>query len=245
MCIIIQALSFSVTWFSILFTPSYLDIFLLCLNAGRTEHASPSRHWADQWLNFYFICGLWVIITGPLWPLRLILFPWSLCQCSRLSYIFTGFPGGSVLKNLPANVGDIGDTDFIPGSGKIPWRRARQPTPVFLPGESHGQGSLAGYSAWSHIELDTTKTTLHLYMYVHCFYSKNSLQEPRLWFFNNIEPFVDINASCKLEWSIKTTVFGSTCCYTKRLNLSHQVDLSPLAIQYFSVSQVVEPSFKE
>ena len=31
-----------------------------------------------------------------------------------------------------------------------PWRRAWQPTPVFLPGESHGQGSLVGYSLWGH-----------------------------------------------------------------------------------------------
>ena len=32
--------------------------------------------------------------------------------------------------------------------GKIPWRRAWQPTPGFLPGESHGQRSLVGYSPW-------------------------------------------------------------------------------------------------
>ena len=37
---------------------------------------------------------------------------------------------------------------FDPCVGKIPWRRARQPTPVFLPGESHGQRSLVGYSPW-------------------------------------------------------------------------------------------------
>ena len=37
---------------------------------------------------------------------------------------------------------------FLPWVGKIPWRRARQPTPVFLPGKSHGQRSLAGYSPW-------------------------------------------------------------------------------------------------
>ena len=36
--------------------------------------------------------------------------------------------------------------------GKIPWRRKWQPTPVFLPGESHGQRSLAGYSIWGHTE---------------------------------------------------------------------------------------------
>ena len=34
--------------------------------------------------------------------------------------------------------------------GKIPWRRKQQPTPVFLPGEFHGQRSLVGYSSWSH-----------------------------------------------------------------------------------------------
>ena len=44
-----------------------------------------------------------------------------------------------------------------PWVGKIPWRRARQPTPVFLPGESHGQRSLAGYSPRGCKELDTTE----------------------------------------------------------------------------------------
>ena len=42
-----------------------------------------------------------------------------------------------VLKNLPANIGDVSDAQV----GKIPWRRAWQPTLVFLPGESHGQKS--------------------------------------------------------------------------------------------------------
>ena len=37
---------------------------------------------------------------------------------------------------------------FNPWVGKIPWRRAWQPTPVFLPGESHGQRTLVGYSPW-------------------------------------------------------------------------------------------------
>ena len=40
---------------------------------------------------------------------------------------------------------------------KIPWRRKLQPTPVFLPGESHGQRSLAGYSPQGHKEEDTTE----------------------------------------------------------------------------------------
>ena len=41
--------------------------------------------------------------------------------------------------------------------GKIPWSRKWQPTPVFLPGESHGQRSLMGYSPWGHKESDMTE----------------------------------------------------------------------------------------
>ena len=44
---------------------------------------------------------------------------------------------------------------------KIPWRRTWQPTPVFLPGESHGQRSLAGYSPRGGIESDTTEHSAH------------------------------------------------------------------------------------
>ena len=48
-----------------------------------------------------------------------------------------------MVKNLPA----VQETWVDPWIGKIPWRRAWQPTPVFLPGESHGQRTLTGYSA--------------------------------------------------------------------------------------------------
>ena len=51
--------------------------------------------------------------------------------------------------------------------GKICWRREWQPTPIFLPGEIHGQWSLAVYSPWDHKELDTTEwLTLSLSMLV-------------------------------------------------------------------------------
>ena len=46
---------------------------------------------------------------------------------------------------------------FDPWVGKIPWRRKWQPTPVLLPGKSHGQRSLVGYSPWGHEESDTTE----------------------------------------------------------------------------------------
>ena len=51
----------------------------------------------------------------------------------------------AVVKHLPANTGDARDIGLIP-VGKIPWRSKWQPTPVFLPGKSHGQRSLAGCS---------------------------------------------------------------------------------------------------
>ena len=63
-----------------------------------------------------------------------------------------------MVKNLPAYAGDMIDS-FHPWIRKIPWRRAQQPTPAFLPGESPGERSLAGYSPWGHIELDTTELT--------------------------------------------------------------------------------------
>jgi len=50
-----------------------------------------------------------------------------------------------VVKKLPANAGDVKRCRFSLWVGKIPWRRAWQPTPVFLPRESFGQRSLVGY----------------------------------------------------------------------------------------------------
>ena len=64
-----------------------------------------------------------------------------------------------VVKNPSANAGDIIDMGSIPVSGRFLWRRAWQPTPVFLPGESHGQRSLVGYNPQGHQELDTSEAT--------------------------------------------------------------------------------------
>ena len=51
-----------------------------------------------------------------------------------------------VVKNLPANAEYVRDLGFDPWVGKIPYRRAWQPTPVFLPGESHGKKE---HKVWS------------------------------------------------------------------------------------------------
>ena len=56
-----------------------------------------------------------------------------------------------MVKKPPATAGDPG---WIPGSGRCPGGRAWQPTPGFLPGESHGQGSLAGYDPWGRRDSD-------------------------------------------------------------------------------------------
>ena len=56
---------------------------------------------------------------------------------------------------------------FDPWVRKIPWRRKWQSTPVFLPGKSHGQRSLEGYSPWGHKESDMTEhahTLICIYM---------------------------------------------------------------------------------
>ena len=62
-----------------------------------------------------------------------------------------------VVKKPPATQAVIRDLGSISVPGRFPWRRAWQPTPVFLPGESHGQRSLEGYSLWGH--QDTTEAT--------------------------------------------------------------------------------------
>ena len=63
-----------------------------------------------------------------------------------------------MVKNPPASVGDARGVGSIPlGQDVIPWRRQWQPTVVFLPGESHGQRSLAGCSLRGRKEVDTAK----------------------------------------------------------------------------------------
>ena len=70
---------------------------------------------------------------------------------------FQGVPDGSDSKE-PAcqGTGDVRDYSFDPWARKFPWRRKRQPTPVFPPGKSHGQRGLANYSPWDCKEPDMT-----------------------------------------------------------------------------------------
>ena len=74
-------------------------------------------------------------------------------QCLR------GFPGDTSGKEPNGQCRRCKRCGFDPWVGKIPWRRAWQPTPVSLPRENRGQRSLAVYSPWGCIESDTTEVT--------------------------------------------------------------------------------------
>ena len=80
---------------------------------------------------------------------------------SKLLSLHGASPSGSVVKNMPAvqelqevQVQSLDQEDPLAGR----WRKWQSP-PVFLPGESHGQRSLGGYSPWGRKESDTTEAT--------------------------------------------------------------------------------------
>ena len=75
--------------------------------------------------------------------------------CTRVRAL--GLPGGASGKEPTRQCRRHKRPGFDTWVGKIPWRRAWQPTPVFLPGESYGQRSLAGYSPCGCRESDTTE----------------------------------------------------------------------------------------
>ena len=76
------------------------------------------------------------------------------------------FPGGSDDKESACNARDpacnVRDPDWISGL-----RREWLPTPVFLPGKSHGQRNLVGYSPWGCKESHTTEQLTHTHTYTH------------------------------------------------------------------------------
>ena len=90
----------------------------------------------------------------------------------------------SSLCELPITYFLEGDLGSIPRSGIFPWRRKWQSTPALLPGKSHGQRSLGGYSPWGHKELDTTEQ-LHFH---YLFYE--SLMNQIVFFVDEIYTFL-------------------------------------------------------
>ena len=82
-----------------------------------------------------------------------------------------------MVKNLLANAGDARDAGLIPASGRSPEGGNGNMNPVFMPGEFHGQRSLAGYSPWGCKELDTTEYT----------YIQNSVRNGLSWWLSGKE----------------------------------------------------------
>ena len=68
---------------------------------------------------------------------------------------WTEEPGGAAVHGVAGSQTQLSDFTFT----FMHWRRKWQPTPVFLPGESQGRGSLVGCCLWSRTELDMTEAT--------------------------------------------------------------------------------------
>uniref|UniRef100_A0AC11DR17 Intraflagellar transport 80 n=1 Tax=Ovis aries TaxID=9940 RepID=A0AC11DR17_SHEEP len=127
----------------------------------------------------------WNLLTGEtsqivklpddIYPIDLHWFPKSLGikkQTQAEIFVLTssdvranlGFPDGTSGKEPTCQCGRCKRCRLDPWVGKIPWKRTWQPTPLFLPGESNGQRSLAGYSVKSQTGLKqlSTHTNFHL-----------------------------------------------------------------------------------
>ena len=88
-----------------------------------------------------------------------------------------------IVKNMPANAGDLGSIKTIPGLRRFPWRKECLTTPIFLPVKFHGQRSLVGYSPWGHKESDMTEqlklslSNMCTYICIHTlYYAVNTTQ---------------------------------------------------------------------
>ena len=113
-----------------------------------------------HWWNGTFECSSHVfqvaeLIRSGIW-IRIHIF---LHQKPLCLWILWEFPGGAHGKEHACQCRRHKRCGFKPWVRKIPWRRPWQPTPVSLPGESHGQRSLVGYSPRGHKESDTTEVT--------------------------------------------------------------------------------------
>ena len=84
---------------------------------------------------------------------------WSIHQDLLMLLIQRGYLGGTSGKESACQCRRRKRHRFNPWVGKIPWRKAWQPTPVFLLGECHAQRNLAGYSPGCRKKSDTTEAT--------------------------------------------------------------------------------------
>ena len=124
--------------------------------------------WEEFSCNFFKVFFILLFSSGTSFMCMLV--------CSMIphrsprlySFLFIPFLGWELTqwlssKESDCNSGAAGRCRFNPWVGKIPWKRERLPNPVFLPGKSHGQRSLVGYSPRGHRESDMTERLTHTY----------------------------------------------------------------------------------
>ena len=142
-----------------------------------------------------------VYCSNSFWPrlddLFYVLYICLNLQNFRWQFTLLGFPGGSDGKESTCNAGDSGS---IPASGKIPWRREWKLTPIFLPGEFHGERSLVGCSPWGGKKSHRTKwLTLSLLV---CYF--NSLLVSRKIMVNSFVQFLLVLEICMISSKVFT-----------------------------------------
>ena len=134
---------------------------------GEGIHVLGRALYENSTLTSQFSCETKIAWKNRLWGFNNISSYWLILYALYSSFwVFelqwnTSLPWSSqvdlAVENPPANARDIMRHRFDIWVGTIPWRRKWQPTPVFLPRESHGQRSLVGYSPQGCKELDTTE----------------------------------------------------------------------------------------
>ena len=152
-----------------------------------------------------------------------------------------GFSCGSVVNNLPANAGDAGS---IPGLGRSPGeRRQWHPTPVLLPGKSHGWRSLVGCSPWGRWGSDTTEW-LPFHFSLSCIGEGNGnplqcsfLENPRdggAWW---AAVYWVAQSRTRLKWLCSSSQYS---CLEKFHGQRSLVDLSPWGCQELDMTETAE-----
>ena len=137
------------TWFHVLFLATSWDMH--CCLHWRGESARSIRCQITKWrlqgqprdIQLSLVVGLMADIRGT--------------YDARLNQIFRAEQYFNCMVSILEEMSYASTRYFI--SSNNCWRRKWQPTPVFLPGESQGQGSLVGFCLWGHTESDMTEVT--------------------------------------------------------------------------------------
>ena len=122
------------------------------------SHDSPQQVWK-------FRCGFFPPVSLSHWFSTEFNFTLNLFFCLIICLFWSFYCGkihitrASLVAQTVKNLRQCGRPGLDPWVRKIPWRRAWQPTPVLLPGESHGQRSLVCCSPWGHKESDMFECT--------------------------------------------------------------------------------------